>query len=207
MQNINKEKKIFSLLISDFQKESINDFNLNSILKKKSINEEDFYCLFPNKTRSLCIFFLKNIKYKLEKKTKKTIESEKSISKRVKFILKELIKLLKEDKEISLYFLNYMSRKPFFVKSIALKFSDTVWFSLKDKSVDFNFYTKRIILSKILVNTVLYWRGSNNYQKTEEFINKQIYLLGKFGYYKSNFKALISKMTPKNFLTRFDFLH
>ena len=119
----------------------------------------------------------------------------------------ELIKLVEDDKATSLYFLNYMTRKPFFLKSIALKFSDTIWFALKDKSVDFNFYTKRIILSKILINSVLYWRGSNNYKNTEAFINTQIDLLGKFGYYKSNFKNLISKMTPKNFLTKFDFLH
>ena len=207
MINNKKEKKIFSLLISDFQKESLNDFNLNSILKKKSINEEDFYYFFPNKTKSLCIFFLKNLQYKLEKKTKKIIKSEKSISKRVKFILMELIKLVEEDKATSLYFLNYMTRKPLFLKGISLKFSDTIWFALKDKSVDFNFYTKRIILSKILINSFIYWRGSDNHKKTEEFINKQIDLLGKFGYYKSKFKVLISKMTAKNFLTKFDFLH
>lgn len=207
MFNKKKEKKIFSLLISDFHKESINDYNLNSILKKQSINEEDFYYFFPNKTKSLCIFFLKDLQYRLENNTKKIIENEKSISKRVKFILIQLIKLLEEDKATSLYFLNYMSSKPFFLKGISLKFSNTVWFILKDKSVDFNFYTKRIILSKILINSVLYWRGSNNYKNTEAFINTQIDLLGKFGYYKSNFKNLISKMTPKNFLTKFDFLH
>ncbi|MAH89466.1 MAG: hypothetical protein CMJ06_05465 [Pelagibacterales bacterium] len=207
MLNIKKEKKIFSLLISEFHNESLNDFSLNSILKKKSINEEDFYYCFPNKTKSLCIFFLKNLQLKLENKTKKVIKSEKSISKRVKFILIQLIMLLEEDKATSLYFLNYMSRKLFFLKSISLNFSNTVWYLLDDKSVDFNFYTKRILLSKILINSVLYWRGSNDHKKTEIFINQQIDLLGKFGYYKSNFKALISKLTPKNFLTKFDFLH
>ena len=100
-----------------------------------------------------------------------------------------------------------MSRKPFFLKGISLKFSNGVWFSLKDKSVDFNFYTKRIILSKILINSVLYWRGSNSHKKTQEFINKQIDLLGKFGYYKSKFKVLLSRSIPKNLLTKFDFLH
>ena len=71
----------------------------------------------------------------------------------------------------------------------------------------FNFYTKRIILSKILINSFIYWRASNNHKKTEEFINKQIDLLGKFGYYKSIVKKLMTKITPKNFLTKFDFLH
>ena len=57
-----------------------------------------------------------------------------------------------------------------------------------------------MILSQILINSILYWRGSNDLNKTEIFIEKQIFLLGKFGYYKSNFKKFISKVAPKNFL-------
>ena len=86
-------------------------------------------------------------------------------------------------------------------------FSDRVWRLLEDKSVDFNYYTKRLILSQILINSILYWRGSNDLNKTKSFIDKQIFFLGKFGYYKSNFKKIISKITPKNFFTKFDFLH
>ena len=90
---------------------------------------------------------------------------------------------------------------------MTVKFADRVWRLLEDKSVDFNYYTKRMILSQILINSILYWRGSNNLNKTEIFIEKQIFLLGKFGYYKSNFKKFISEVAPKNFLTKFDFLH
>ena len=64
-----------------------------------------------------------------------------------------------------------------------------------------------MILSQILINSILYWRGSNDLNKTQAFIEKQIFLLGKFGYYKSNFKKFISKIAPKNFFTKFDFLH
>ena len=114
---------------------------------------------------------------------------------------------MNEDKEVSLFFLNYISRKPIYLKKITIKFADRVWRLLEDKSVDFNYYTKRMILSQILINSILYWRGSNNLNKTEIFIEKQIFLLGKFGYYKSNFKKFISKIAPKNFFTKFDFLH
>ncbi len=41
---------------------------------------------------------------------------KKSISKRVNFILFELIKLLNEDKAIKFIFLNYISRKPIYLK-------------------------------------------------------------------------------------------
>ena len=49
-----------------------------------------------------------------------------------------------------------------------------------------------MILSQILINSILYWRGSNDLNKTEVY-EKQIFLLGKFGYYKSNFKNLYLK--------------
>ena len=207
MINKQKEKSIFTKLHSEFKNGTFNNFNISSILKKNSISEEDFYYFFPDKTKSLCNFFLSNLQLKLEKKIKKKIKNEKSISKRVNFILFELISLLNENKDISLYFLNYISIKPTYLKKISIKFSDRVWRLLEDKSVDFNYYTKRLILSQILINSILYWRGSNDLNKTQIFIEKQIFLLGKFGYYKSNFKKFISKIAPKNFFTKFDFLH
>ena len=207
MINNQKEKSIFTKLHSEFKNGTFNNFNISSILKKNSISEEDFYYFFPDKTKSLCNFFLSILQLKLEKKIKNKIKNEKSISKRVNFILFELISLLNEDKDISLYFLNYISRKPTYLKKISIKFSDRVWRLLEDKSVDFNYYTKRLILSQILINSILYWRGSNDLNKTQIFIEKQIFLLGKFGYYKSNFKKFISKIAPKNFFTKFDFLH
>ena len=207
MINNKKEKSIFTKLHSEFKNGTFNNFNISSILKKNSISEEDFYYFFPDKTKSLCNFFLSNLQLKIEKKIKNKIKNEKSISKRVNFILFELISLLNENKDISLYFLNYISRKPTYLKKISIKFSDRVWRLLEDKSVDFNYYTKRMILSQILINSILYWRGSNDLNKTQVFIEKQIFLLGKFGYYKSNFKKFISKIAPKNFFTKFDFLH
>ena len=202
-----KEKEIFSKLNSEFKNGTFNNFNIRSILKKNSIPEEDFYYFFPDKTKSLCNFFLSNLQLKLEKKIKNKIKNEKSISKRVNIILFELIKLLNGNKAVSIFFLNYISRKPIYLKKITIKFSDRVWRLLDDKSVDFNYYTKRMILSQILINSILYWRGSNDLNKTQVFIEKQIFLLGKFGYYKSNYKKFISKIAPKNFFTKFDFLH
>ena len=207
MVNKKKEKEIFTKLNSEFKNETFIDFNIGAILKKNSISEEDFYYFFPHKTKSLCSYFLIDLQLKLEKKIKNKIKNEKSISKRVNFILFELIKLLNEDKEVSLFFLNYIFRKPIYLKKMTVKFADRIWRLLEDKSVDFNYYTKRMILSQILINSILYWRGSNNLNKTEIFIEKQIFLLGKFGYYKSNFIKFISELAPKNFLTKFDFLH
>ena len=111
-----KEKEIFTKFNSEFKNGTFIDINIKTILKRNSITEEDFYYSFPNKTNSVCSFFLSDLYLKLEKKFKNKIKNEKSISKRVNFILFELISLLNEDKAISLYFLNYISRKPTYLK-------------------------------------------------------------------------------------------
>ena len=63
-----KEKEIFTKLSSEFKNETFIDLNIKAILKKNSISEEDFYYFFPNKTKSLCSFFLIDLQLKLEKK-------------------------------------------------------------------------------------------------------------------------------------------
>ncbi len=72
-----KEKNIFTKLNSEFKSDTLNDLNLNSILKKNSITKEDFFYFFPNKTKSLCDFFLVDLQSRLEKKVKNSIKNEK----------------------------------------------------------------------------------------------------------------------------------
>ena len=207
MNKKSKKNNIFIKLKPYFCNNSLNINNITQTLQELGIKESDFYYFFPDKIQSLCIFFFQTIQSKLESKVSKKLSLEKSISKRVNYILCELIKLFEQDKAVTKYFLNYMSGKPLFLKKTSLIFSNNVWCLLKDRSVDFNFYTKRLILSQILINTTLFWRGSTKMSDTEDYINRQIEFLGTFGFYKSKLKKLVLKLTPKNFLSKLDFLH
>ena len=122
-------------------------------------------------------------------------------------MLIEFFSLLDKEKNTSIFFLNFLVTKPFLLKKISLIYSNKIWFLLEDKSVDFNFYTKRFILSQILIKTLIYWRGSESIEKTKDFINNQITALGKFGYYKSLINKAFTNLSENNFLTKFDFLH
>ena len=93
------------------------------------------------------------------------------------------------------------------LKKNLYKSVDTMWYLAGDNSTDFNFYTKRYILSQIFINTLIYWRGSESIEKTVDFINSQIVALGKFGYYKSRFKKVLTSLYKNEILTKFDFLH
>ena len=52
-----------------------------------------------------------------------------------------------------------------------------------------------MILSQILINSILYWRGSNSLNKTEIFIEKQIFLLGSLDIIKVILKNLFQSST------------
>tara|TARA_Y100001958_G_C20898474_1_gene321662 strand:- start:362 stop:610 length:249 start_codon:yes stop_codon:yes gene_type:complete len=78
---------------------------------------------------------------------------------------------------------------------------------IADESTDFNYYTKRLILSKIFFNSVMFWRNSDNILETNSFIEKQINLLGKFGKLKGSMMKSIKPRLSFEFLTKFDFLH
>ena len=114
---------------------------------------------------------------------------------------------MNKERDTAVYFLNFLATKPFLLKKISLHYSNKIWLLLGDKSVDFNFYTKRYILSQIFINTLIYWRGSKSIEKTISFINSQIVALGKFGYYKSRLNKVLTSLYKTEFLTRFDFLH
>ena len=207
MRKIKDKIQILKQLEVSFEKNIFTDLNIDNILKKEKIEATKFYTLFPHKTKSLCFFFFENIGNQAENNIKKNIRYEKSVSKRVKYLLIEFFNLLNKEKATAIYFLSFLATKPFLLKKISLHYSNKIWFSLEDKSVDFNFYTKRYILSQIFINTLLYWRGSKGIEKTISFINSQIVALGKFGYYKSRFNKTITSLYKSELLTKFDFLH
>ncbi|MEM9044571.1 MAG: COQ9 family protein [Pseudomonadota bacterium] len=54
--------------------------------------------------------------------------------------------------------------------------SDVIWTAYGDVSEDYNWYTKRAILTSVYSTTVLYWLGdqSMGYEKTWEFLDRRI---------------------------------
>ena len=73
---------------------------------------------------------------------------------------------------------------------ILFKIADEIWFLAGDKSTDYNYYTKRIILMKIYAITFSFFvfDDSKNLEKTKKFLDKEINLVLKFGSLKKKLK-------------------
>ena len=88
--------------------------------------------------------------------------------------------------------LNLTSKSPKNAFKILFDISDEIRFLVGDKSLDFNFYSKRFILMNIYLNSFLYLisQKKRNLKNLEIFVEKQIKAVLTFGKLKSKFKSL-----------------
>ncbi len=74
------------------------------------------------------------------------------------------------------------------------KISDFIWKEINDQSTDFNFYTKRLTLSKIVLRSLKVFTqdDSENLAKTKNFIDSEIEKVMKFEQRKVQIKKIVS---------------
>lgn len=96
------------------------------------------------------------------------------------------------------------------------KVADFIWFEINDQSTDFNFYTKRLTLAKIILRSLLVFTKdeSENFIKTKSFIDSQIEKVMKFEKRKYQLKKLVNEAfidekgaikSPKKFIQSLPF--
>ena len=69
---------------------------------------------------------------------------------------------------------------------------DKIWYYAGDQSTDYNYYTKRLLLSAVYSSTLIYYLSdkSEQHQKTWEFLDKRIADVLKIGNFKNIPQAL-----------------
>ena len=77
------------------------------------------------------------------------------------------------------------------------KTCDIIWRDCGDKSTDFSFYTKRLILSGVYSSTLSYWLNESDFFKVEDFLQRRLNNVSNFGKIKK-FKNAINQSNPFN---------
>jgi ubiquinone biosynthesis protein COQ9 len=72
--------------------------------------------------------------------------------------------------------------------------ADMIWTGLRDKSTDFNWYTKRAILSGVLGSTLLCWLGTDDAAEVDAFLDRRIENVMQFEKFKAEVRERASKM-------------
>ncbi len=72
--------------------------------------------------------------------------------------------------------------------------ADAIWSALGDTSTDFNWYTKRTILSGVLGTTLAAWMGTDDEAAVDAFLDRRIENVMQFEKFKAQAKDAFAKM-------------
>ena len=163
---------------------------------KLDLNETEL--LFPEGNVDLIKFALEKLNSELEVYCNKIDLIRLPTHKRVKKVLLSKIFLMNKDKLFyKTIFLNLLIPKRYFSLPKQLyKSVDQIWFISGDSSVDFNFYTKRLILSAIYSRIMLFFFNNDDQVGLEKILDEDLKRVSKIPEIKSKFK-IFKEYIPK----------
>jgi len=194
---INRNKILLRLLKNITEYEDFDDALLSTLSQLK-INQDKFYDikqdLLPKGLSSLIKELNLMINQIIDKEQKPSRFKNYKINEKIKyFVIRRLM-----------VFQNLVDKRKFFKKILKpnlivssnktlFKIADEIWFLAGDKSTDYNYYTKRIILMNIYAITFSFFvfDNSKDLERTKKFLDKEISAVLKFGNLKNKLKKNI----------------
>ena len=194
---INRNKILLRLLKNITEYDDLDDALL-STLSQLRINQDKFYeikqDLLPKGISSLMKELNLIINQIIDKEQKPSKFKNYKINEKIKyFVIRRLM-----------VFQNLADKRKFFKKILKpnlivssnktlFKIADEIWFLAGDKSTDYNYYTKRIILMNIYAITFSFFvfDNSKDLERTKKFLDKEISAVLKFGNLKNKLKKSI----------------
>ena len=194
---INRNKILLRLLKNITEYEDFDDALLSTLSQLK-INQDKFYDikqdLLPKGLSSLMKELNLIINQVIDKEQKPSRFKNYKINEKIKyFVIRRLM-----------VFQNLVDKRKFFKKILKpnlivssnktlFKIADEIWFLAGDKSTDYNYYTKRVILMNIYAITFSFFvfDNSKDLERTKKFLDKEISAVLKFGNLKNKLKKNI----------------
>ena len=171
---------------------------LENISKKYGLNTDETDLLFPQGNIDLIKFALEQLNNDLEVYCRQIDLIRLPIHKRIREILLSKISLMNKDKLFyrSIFLNLLIPKKNFSLTSQLYNSVDQLWFIAGDSSTDFNFYTKRLILSGIYSRVMLFFFNNNNQEELENILDESLKRVSKIPEIKSKLK-IFKDFLPK----------
>ena len=186
---LNKRLKILKFAKIVVAKDGLTSNTFKNISKKYDLNIDEMNLLFPGGKNDFLQFVLEQLNIDLENYCKKLDLIRLPVHKRIRKIL--LSKIYIMDKEKKFYkkiFLSLLIPKKKFSFPVKLyKSVDQIWFIAGDTSVDFNFYTKRLILAGIYSRVIFFFFNNNNQTLLEDLLDSSLKRVSKIPELKTKF--------------------
>lgn len=197
---IEKEKQeILKTFLKNAPFESWSLTNLVNSNKACGFPPEYYKLLFPNDIKTFTTYFNKTINDNLikifnEKKENHTLK----ISEKIALLIEMKFSLYQQSKESirCLFQYNLMPQNILCAQKSLWQTCDQIWLLAGDNSTDFNYYTKRSLLSFVYSSSLLYYLSdeSENFSDTKIFIRKKIASALKIGKWKASGANFIKKL-------------
>ncbi len=167
-----------------------NTFKKISYESKIEINEIEL--LFPEGRSDLIQFILDELNKNLEEYCKKIDLIRLPVHKRIRKILLSKIYIMDKEKKFykKIFLSLLLTNKKFSIPSNLYKSIDQIWFISGDTSVDFNFYSKRIILAAIYSRVILFFFNNDNQKGLEDLLDKNLKRVTKIPELKSKLNII-----------------
>ena len=191
------------LVVLRFAKEFISENGLTkncleNISKKYGLNTDETDLLFPKGNIDLIKFALEQLNNDLQVYCRQIDLIRLPIHKRIREVLLSKISLMNKDKPFyrSIFLNSLIPKKNFSLSSQLYNSVDQLWFIAGDSSTDFNFYTKRLILSGIYSRVMLFFFNNNNQEELENILDESLKRVSKIPEIKSKLK-IFKDFLPK----------
>ncbi len=166
----------------------------NLIFENGCLDLAEFYIDFQNKKAAEEVAKIENFhSQKIRDKIRFTLYARFNVEKNNQLALQRLLNFYVNPKNLKSFEVGF---KPSLqgIKS-CFKISDFVWKEIDDQSTDFNFYTKRLTLAKIILRSFLVFLKdeSENLNFTKEFIDGEIEKVMKFEKKKQMVKKIFTE--------------
>ena len=182
-------------VVLKFAKEFVSENGLTknclvNISKKYGLNTDETDILFPQGNIDLIKFALEQLNNDLEVYCRQIDLIRLPIHKRIRKVLLSKISLMNKDKPFyrSIFLNLLIPKKNFSLSSQLYNSVDQLWFIAGDSSTDFNFYTKRLILSGIYSRVMLFFFNNNNQEELENILDESLKRVSKIPEIKSKLK-------------------
>jgi ubiquinone biosynthesis protein COQ9 len=195
---LNKRLEFLNYAKTHIANNGLKQNTFKDISNKHKLNLNETELLFPEGNVDLIKFALEKLNSDLEVYCNKIDLIRLPTHKRIKKVLLSKIFLMNKDKLFyKTIFLNLLIPKRYFSLPKQLyKSVDQIWFISGDSSVDFNFYTKRLILSGIYSRIMLFFFNNDDQVGLEKILDEDLKRVSKIPEIKSKFK-IFKEYIPK----------
>ena len=201
------KQKIYEQFLEICQTNGWNQDSLDLAFKELKLDTNLSDLIFENGPLDLANLYIEKQNHQSDLKLQKIKDFKNAkIRDKIRFSIYARFEVEKDNKlilqRLSRYYSSYKNLNNFeqgirpAISGLAfpLKIADFIWKNIGDTSTDLNYYSKRLILAKILFLSfmVFYDDETKDLAKTKEFIDKQIDKVMSFEKCKSSIKAKAS---------------